>query len=361
MKVLHISAGAVWGGVERVLVTLARERGYAPDMQPHFAVCFRERLSHDLRMARAPVDYLGEVRASRPYSILAARRALRVVLQQEKIDIAVCHLPWAHAMFAPVLREAGLPVVFWMHGFATGRHWTEIWAKLTPPAVVIANSRATAATAGKLFPVTRTEVLYCPVNLEPEPRAEVPGTILQVSRMEPWKGHLLHLQALALLRDDSRWRCRMVGGAQNREETSYLAKLYTRAQALGIGERIEFLGESSDIAQQLAEASIFCQPNTGPEPFGIVFVEALAAGVPVVTTRVGAAPEIIDERCGILTEPGSAESLAKALRLLLDNTELREKLAAAGPARAADLSSPARQIPALARLLEAARLKVQVK
>jgi len=356
MRVLHISAGAVWGGVERTLVTLARERGFAPAMHPHFAVCFRERLNYELRMAGAPVDYLGEVRASRPYTILSARRALKTVLMQEKIDLGICHLPWAHAMFAPVLRQAGLPVVFWMHGFASGRHWTELGAKLTPPALVIANSRATAQTAARLFPNTRTEVFHYPVNLDPESRAEVSGTILQVSRMEAWKGQLLHLQALALLKNDASWRCRIAGGAQTRSETAYLAKLYNRVHALGLGDRVEFLGQRSDIEQQLAEASIFCQPNLGPEPFGIVFVEALAAGVPVVTTRIGAAPEILNDRCGILTEPGSAESLAAALKLLLHNAALRAQLGAEGPARAAELCSPVRQVPALASLLETVRL-----
>ena len=357
MRVLHISAGAVYGGVERALVTLAQERSYAPEMHPHFAVCFRGRLSQELRTAGSPVDYLGEVRASRPFTVLAARRALRTVLAQEKIDVAVTHLPWAHAMFAPVLRQARVPIAFWMHGFATGRHWTERWARLTKPAVVIANSQATAATARLLFPKSPVEVIRYPVSVSAEPRAEVPGVILQVSRMEPWKGHLLLLEALAVLTDEPSWTCRIVGGSQTGPEAGYFAKLHERAKKLGIASRVEFLGQRSDVEQQLAEASIFCQPNTGPEPFGIVFVEALAAGVPVVTTRMGAAPEIIDSSCGVLTEPGDAEALASALRSLLTDAERRAKLGAAGPARAAQLCSPERQVPAVAALLAKVKLE----
>jgi len=361
VRVLHVSAGAMWGGVERALVTLARERAHAPEMQPHFAVCFRGRLSQELRMAGAAVDYLGEVRASRPFTVVRARKALRTVLAQERIDVAVCHLPWAHAIFAPVLRQAGVPVAFWMHGFATGRHWTERWARLTAPELTIANSEATAKTAPLLFPHTRTEVVRVPVTLAPEPRAEVPGRIVQVSRMEPWKGHLLHLAALALLKDDARWTCRFVGGAQTRAEEAYMSKLHGRAQQLGLRDRVEFLGQRSDVEAQLAEASVFCQPNTGPEAFGISFIEALAAGVPVVTTRLGAAQEIIDETCGILTAPGNAHVLAEALRTMLNNPGLRARLGAAGPARAAALCSPERQVPALARLLATVKLERQAQ
>ncbi len=361
MRVLHISAGAVWGGVERALVTLARERKHAPEMHPHYAVCFRERLNHELRMAGAPVDYLGEVRASRPLTVLRARKALATLLRQEKMDVAICHLPWAHAMFAPVLRAARVPIVFWMHGFATGRHWTERLAKLVPPQLVIANSHATAQTARFLFPNARTEVLYYPVAPLPEPRAEEPGTILQVSRMEPWKGHLLHLEALAKLKDLPSWHCRIVGGAQTKSEVNYVLKLEKRANKLGISDRVAFLGQRDDIEQQLAAASIFCQPNSGPEPFGIVFVEALAAGVPVVATRIGGATEIVTPSCGILTDPGDADSLAKALKQLLTDAKLRASLGAAGPERAAALCGPEHQIPALSKLLAAVKLEAQAK
>lgn len=357
MRVLHISAGAMWGGVERMLVTLARERSEAPDMHPHFAVCFRGRLSQELRAAGSPVDYLGEVRASRPLTVLSARRALRTVLAQETIDVAICHLPWAHAIFAPVLEAAKVPHIFWMHGFAAGSHWTEIWAKRITPKLVIANSQATAKTAPRLFPNTRVEVLYCPVSLNAEPRAETAGTIVQIGRMERWKGHEVLLDALALLRDDLNWTCQIAGGAQTSREVSYMADLAIRAQKLGIAKRVEFLGQLTDVGQLLSGASIFCQPNSGPEPFGIAMVEALAAGVPVVTSNIGAAPEIVDSTCGVLTAPRDPQPLADALRSLLTDPARRNAMGAGGPARAAELCSPARQLPALARLIQAVKLE----
>ena len=76
-------------------------------------------------------------------------------------------------------------------------------------------------------------------------------------------------------------------------------------------ERVRFLGQRSDIPDVLGAADIHCQPNVDPEPFGVAFVEALHAGLPVVTTAIGAAPEVVDATCGVLV-PKDAGALAGA-------------------------------------------------
>ncbi len=211
--------------------------------------------------------------------------------------------------------------------------------------------------APKLFPNTPVEVLYCPVSLGAEPRAEVPGRIVQIGRIEFPKGHRVLLEALGMMKQDPNWTCWIVGGAQNSQENSYLADLIDRAEKLGIGSRVEFLGQQSTVAPILSSASIFCQPNTGNEAFGIAMVEALAAGVPVVASNIGGAPEIIDPTCGLLTAPGDPKELAAALRLLLSNPVRRGALGAAGPRRAAALSNPAQQLQALAKLVRTVKLE----
>jgi glycosyltransferase involved in cell wall biosynthesis len=91
----------------------------------------------------------------------------------------------------------------------------------------------------------------------------------------------------------------------------------------------------------LAAADVHCQPNTGPEPFGVALVEALAAGRPVVTTALGAANEVVTDECGVRVEPGNAAALAAALARLIGDAAERERLGAAGPDRARHLSDPA--------------------
>jgi glycosyltransferase involved in cell wall biosynthesis len=98
----------------------------------------------------------------------------------------------------------------------------------------------------------------------------------------------------------------------------------------------------------MAAADVYCQPNTGPEPFGVAFVEALYAGLPVVSAATGGAAEIVTTACGILVQPGDVDAVAEALGRIIADAALRRSLGAAGPARAAQLCDPARQLAALA-------------
>ena len=140
MRVMHIVSGRLYGGVETLLVTLARCRALSTAMEPEFALCFDGRLREELAETGAPVHLLGEVRARHPVSVMRARRQLRELLNTRSIDVVVCHLPWAEAVFGTVARRAGVPLVFWMHGPANGRGWLDRWAALTPPDAAICRS-----------------------------------------------------------------------------------------------------------------------------------------------------------------------------------------------------------------------------
>ena len=364
MRVLHLSAGNLYGGLETVLVTLARCRALSPELECEFALCFAGRAENELRAAGAPVYRLGEVRVRWPLSILRARRALRALIRERGFDAVICHSPWTQAIFGPVVRAARTPSIFWLHDVATGRHWLERWAARVAPDGAICDSRFTAATLPLIYPRVPCEVVYYPVAPAPGAarsdrealRAELgvapeAVVLIQVSRMEQWKGHRLHLDALARLAGLPRWTCWMVGGAQRPHEARYLEALRAQAAALGIGPRVSFLGQRDDVARLLDAADIHCQPNTGPEPFGITFVEALYARLPVITTSIGGALEIVDSSCGMLVAPDDPEALAGALGRLIEDRELRARLGAAGPARATALCDPRTQMASLVRAL----------
>src|SRR6266851_284974 len=151
MNVLHLSAGNLFGGVETLLVTLARQRGLCPEMTPHFALCFEGRLASELRDAGVSVRLLNEVRVRKPWTVWRARRMLAGLLQQQRFDVVVCHSVWPQALFGPVVRSAGLPLIFWLHDLPRGTHWLERWAKWTRPDVVICTSRFTAEGLPNLY------------------------------------------------------------------------------------------------------------------------------------------------------------------------------------------------------------------
>jgi glycosyltransferase involved in cell wall biosynthesis len=217
-----------------------------------------------------------------------------------------------------------------------------------------------------LYDGVLSEVLYAPVE-RPRPidqrgRLEVRAAlatspasvvIVQACRSEKWKGHEQLLDALAALRDVRGWTWWQVGGAQRPHERTFLARLRDKAIRAGVADRIRWLGERSDIGRLLGAADLYCQPNLEPEPFGIAFVEALAAGLPVVTTHQGGAQEIVDATCGVLVPPRQPAALAAALGALVADSGLRGQLAATTRDRAERLCDPATQLRRLTATLTA--------
>lgn len=358
IRVLHVHAGNMYGGIETMLLTQVRQRNLCPGMESSFALCFDDRFSHELMATGASVHWLGQTRIRQPLTVRRARRNLRELLRQQLFDVVVTHSCWSQAIFGATVRAAALPLVFYQHGPANGHHWLERWARRTVPDAAICNSRFTAATLSQLYARARAEVIYCPVAppevsyLGPDIHAtrtelQTPlhaTVIIQVSRMETLKGHLLHLEALSMLKDLPEWVCWQVGGAQRASEIQYLQELKAAAIRLGIAERVRFLSQREDVARLLAAADIFCQPNIAPDSFGIAFIEALYAQLPVVTTALGGAYEIVDDSCGVLVQPGDARALAASLRRLIQDRTLRARLSNTGPARARQLCDPTTQM-----------------
>jgi glycosyltransferase involved in cell wall biosynthesis len=364
LRALHVHSGNLVGGVETALISLAAHRAAAPGLEQHFALAFHGETVQRLAATGAAVWHLGAVRASRPWTVRRGRQALQALIAEIDPTIVLCHAPWSQAIFAPGARRGGRPVVYWQHGAVTGKHWLERWARRTAPDLAICNSRFTASTLPRLYSGVASEVLhYAIAPAAPgRPREEVRralGTgaetpvIIQVSRMEPWKGQRDLLRALARLEQRPEWECWVVGGAQRPPERRYQAELEALARRWNLAARVRFLGQRTDVADLLGAADLFCQPNTDPEPFGITFVEALYAGLPVVTAALGGALEIVDDSCGVLVEPRDAAALARALGDLLDDPARRTALADAAPARARRLCDPAAQLPQLHDILHA--------
>ncbi len=365
IRALHIVSGKLYGGVETLLVTLARYRKSCPTLDQQFAVCFDGRLREEMVAAGAVVHDLGTVRVRQPISIWRARNRLRKLLEQHKIDVVVCHMAWAHAIFAPVVRAADKSLVFWLHMATDGQHWLERWARMTEPDLAIAPSRFTAESMAAMFPRIESRVVHYAVappddslrNERSVVREEFETSldaivIVQACRMETWKGHSVHLDALADLREVPGWICWMVGGAQRVHEVQYLESLKQLASRLGIADRIRFAGQRADVPRILAAADIYCQPNTGLEGLPIVFTEALDAGLPIITSDLGGFQEIVDQSCGIRVAAGDARGVAAALRRLIIDGSLRRQLGSAGPAKARALSDPEAQIRLMGALFE---------
>jgi glycosyltransferase involved in cell wall biosynthesis len=355
LRVLHVTAGNLFGGVERMLLGMVSAQ--QQDCAHEVALSFDGRLARELRDAGSPPHVLGDVRFRRPDTVWRGRRALHRLLAAGRHDAVICHAPWSCVLAGPVARRTGRPVLMWAHDAPQPEAWPERKIARVPPDRFICNSRHTAAAVARWLPGIPSDVVHPPV---PAALAAPPGerrslrvelgadegttVILLASRLEAWKGHRVLLQAADRLRGDvAVW---IAGGPQRPAEVEYFDELSRLVADRTSTIPIRFLGERADVPRLMAAADIYCQPNTAPEPFGIAFVEALAAGVPVVTTATGGALEIVDERCGILVREPSPLLVAEALQRLIDAPALRASLSAAAPSQAQRISDPR------ARLLE---------
>ncbi len=168
-------------------------------------------------------------------------------------------------------------------------------------------------------------------QLERDRSASRPPTILFVGRLYPeQKGLGPLLEAFALVAPEKRAELRLVG-----EDWGGADLVRRLAAARGVAERVVLRGPLSRAAllEEYAAADLLVLPSLF-EPFGIVLLEAMAAGLPVVASRVGGVPEVVEEdRTALLVPPGDPLALARALERVLDEAELARDLGRRGRLR----------------------------
>lgn len=107
------------------------------------------------------------------------------------------------------------------------------------------------------------------------------------------------------------------------------------ARALGCADRVGFTGFQSDMPSVMQALDIVVHASTEPEPFGLVLIEAMAAGRPLITSALGGASEIVTAgETALVHQAGDTSALESALLQLAQNPELRQRLADAGRRRA---------------------------
>jgi glycosyltransferase involved in cell wall biosynthesis len=152
------------------------------------------------------------------------------------------------------------------------------------------------------------------LGLAPEERF-----ILAVGNLYPVKGHRVLVEAAGLLAntpDLPQWRVAIAGRGD--EE----APLRSRIEALGLQERFMLLGLRNDIGDLLAAADLWVMPSLS-EGLPMALLEAMFAGLPIVSSRVGGIPAVIQDRSnGLLVDSDSPDRLAESLTLLLKNIQL---------------------------------------
>ena len=249
------------------------------------------------------------------------------IIQKEKIDIvhARSRVPAWIAFFACRRTEAHFLTT--CHGYYSSHLFSKVmgWGKL-----IIAISEVIGQHMVQDFstPSENIRVIARSVDVEKfdlprEPRSEKQAfTVVIVGRITPLKGHTYFLRAMArVIHQLPSVKVQLIGDAPPKKQ-SYKDELVLLTKRLGISERVEFLGNRQDIPELLNKADCLVLSTTTPEAFGRVIIEAQAAGVPVVATRVGGVTEIIEhEKTGLLVLPKDVDAISESVLRILNNPE----------------------------------------
>jgi glycosyltransferase involved in cell wall biosynthesis len=189
------------------------------------------------------------------------------------------------------------------------------------------------------------------VALGAQPDTPVVGV---VCRLDAWKGVDVFLRAVARVRTQGHeTRFVVVGGAIEGQK-AYARELEGLARNLGLVDVVQFTGwryEPSDMPDVYRALSLVVLPSLQPEPFGIVLIEAMATGLPVIATDHGGPREVcVDGETGLLVPPNDPDRLADAMRWMLDHPDRARAMGQAGRRRAEalfDLSQTVRSVEAV--------------
>jgi glycosyltransferase involved in cell wall biosynthesis len=332
VKIIYFYTGNVYGGVEKLLIDLFDYQSVLEpgELEAVFVLCYEGHLSNKLKERGATVEIIPTPCLSHPWSLIRTFFQLRRILNQYEAKIIVSHEIWNHVVAWPVEKILGVKGVLWIHS-SSFRFNIPLYRNLGlwKPDMAICTSRHVRDSVSQLWPNIKADFLYPPYakpKLKPKVKAHKEKvTLIYIGRMVEYKGLSDIIEALGLIKD-SNFEFIVVGGAATDEQTYFEQKNIQRANTLGIGDKINFVGFQEDVFEFLSDADVFVHPNKLPEPLGFVFIEALFAEIPVVATNIGGAKEILEmqpSKMGDLVPPNDINALASVLQKYIEDDEYR--------------------------------------
>jgi glycosyltransferase involved in cell wall biosynthesis len=253
-------------------------------------------------------------------------------IRQMRVDIVHTNSLKSHLIGGIAARCAGCLVVWHVRDRVSNDYLPAFAVRLIRalsrivPHAIIANSAATlealapaplAQRAGMCKAFVVHDGCELPSAIVPQP-APLPVKIGLVGRISRWKGQHVFIKAAALIKDefpDVRFE---IIGSPLFSEAAYEAEIKQLASGLQLGGQLHFLGFVHDIHRAIGELQILVHASTIGEPFGQVVIEGMAAAKPVIATRGGGIPEIVeDEDTGLLVPMNDEKALADAMATLL--------------------------------------------
>lgn len=350
------------GGSENMLWHILRHAPSA-DLTARL-ICLRDGpLIDELAALGVPASVIdaGRMREGRR-GVRAVGRLTRL-LRSERPDVVVSWLPKVHLYAGPASLAAGLAdrAVWWQHNVAGS--WLDRAAAALPAAAVGCSSHAVARSQQRIRPWRPTFVVHpgvepaAPVSPLTATELGIPAgrpIVAIVGRLQHGKGQHRLLEAASFLRRRGvDFHLLVVGGDAHGLSPEYAEHVRRLVGTLGLADRATLTGQVPSALPYIALSDVLVSASES-EAFGLVLVEAMMSGTPVVAVDAGGPAEIIEhERSGLLLGDGRPSTIAAALERLLAEPHLRRRLAGAGRQRALEHFSAAAMTQKLAEALRA--------
>ena len=344
MRIAHVISDTNIGGAGRYLLALL------PELRPmtgNHSLCPEGALAAALRSQGMPE--LSPAPSECSFSFGLWRWLLH---RLEPADVVHTHASLAARLVA---KHKGYPVVLTRHtlgpdlppgGYKGWQRWLHRWVAVNLSDAVIAVSEACRQRLlAEGVPESCVRLIYHGIDPTPYLSATRAGwrqrlgltatepVLITVARLAPVKGLKFALEAAAILQRDNILTWLFVW------QGSELSSLQEQTAALCLGQQVRWLGYQTDIPGLMAAADIKILPSL-QEALGLVILEAMAAGLPIVASNVGGIPELVqDGQYGILVPPGTSIALASAIKQLLADQSRASSMGLVGRQRVL-LNSP---------------------
>ncbi|MBN3882873.1 MAG: glycosyltransferase family 4 protein [Nostoc sp.] len=288
------------------------------------------------------------------HRFIGAVLRIAAIARRERADIIVNWMWITHISGGLAAMLAGLPAVWYQLEVPSDKTWLVRLATLIPARAIITLSQDGKQAQAEIWPHRPTPLVYPGVALDrfepnalptPEEARRKLGLPLHgpligiVGRLQRWKGmHVLVQGMPKILQKYPNAHCVVVGGKHDLEP-DYEDFLKAEITALGLKDQVIMAGLQRNIPEWVQAMDVFVHASDN-EPFGIVIIEAMALGKPVIAGSAGGPTEIItDGMNGLLTPYGDAEQLAIAILRYLDEQEFAQSAGVAARQRALDFST----------------------
>ena len=337
MKILFLDQSGKPGGAELCLVDIAKPFGENALVGLFADGDFRKLLEKN----QIPVEVLTTqaIKVSKESGLFQALSSLtqiiplinQVVQRAKKYDLIYANTQKALVVGAIASFLARRPLVYHLHDILSLEHFSKTNLRVAVNLInrcatlVIANSQASKTAflqaggkpnlvqviyngfAAKNYEIDELAVRNLKENLELAGKFVVG----HFSRLSPWKGQHILIDALCQCPQDV--VVILVGDALFGEQ-EYVKDLHEKVIALGLENRVKFLGFRADIPQLMAVCDLVAHTSIAPEPFGRVIIEAMLCGKPVVAAQAGGAIELVQDGInGFLVTPGKPQELARVI------------------------------------------------